>query len=230
MNGFFNLDGPFYKWGTEVADVMILSLLWLVCSLPIFTLGASTTALFYVYGKKARGEDPYIFKSFFKSFKDNFKQGTILTLILGLLWFSVYLYYNILTSGNAQTWLQIMGIFYIMQVIVITLYLFPVLSRFEMTIKNLLITSFIFGNKHLPTTILCGILFAGFVFVIISPNPLSIFAFGIYALISSYLFQRIFTRYIEERKEEGQEKDQEEIEQMGDLEDLENLKEEEDER
>lgn len=231
MNGFFNLDGPFYKWGTELADVMILSLLWLVCSLPVFTVGASTTALFYVYGKKVRGEDPYVFKSFFKSFKDNFRQSTVITIILGVLWLSVFLYYKILTGGSAQTWLKIMGLFYILQVIVITLYVFPILSRFEMTIKNLLITSFLFGNKHLPTTIGCGILFGGFLFLIMTPTPLLIFAFGIYALLSSYLFQNVFTRYIEERekqaqlKEEGEEEeDLEALEMLGELEGLEDLK------
>ena len=79
MNGFFDLDGPFYKWGTEVADIIILSLLWLICALPIVTIGASTTALFYVYGKKIRGEDPYIFKSFFKILflKNNIYFGTL---------------------------------------------------------------------------------------------------------------------------------------------------------
>ena len=156
MNDFFDLDGPFYKWGTEVADVMILTLLWLVCSLPVLTIGASTTALFYVYGKKVRGEDPYVFRSFFKGFKDNFKQATIITFILGMLWMSVYLYHEILTSGAAQVWVQMIGLFYIIQVIIITMYLFPVLSRFQLTIKNLFITSFILGHKHLPTTLLCS--------------------------------------------------------------------------
>ena len=223
MNSFFNLDGPFYKWGTELADVMILSLLWLVCSLPVFTVGASTTALFYVYGKKVRGEDPYVFKSFFKSFKNNFKQATVITVILGVLWMSVYLYYQILTGGNAQLWLKIMGLFYILQVIVITLYVFPILSRFEMTIKNLLITSFLFGNKHLPTTIGCAILFAGFLFVVMTPTPLLIFAFGVYALLSSYLLQRIFTKYIEDREKASQAEDEKELEELDNLEELEGL-------
>ena len=220
MGGFFNLDGPFYKWGTEVADIMILSLLWLIFSLPIFTIGASTTALFYVCGKKVRKEDPYIFKSFLSSFKNNFKQGTVLTLVLGLLWFSVYLYYKIITSGNAQVWLQIMGLFYMIQVLIITLYLFPVLSRFEMTIKNLLITSFILANRHLPTTILCSVLFLGVIIAVITPTPIAIFAFGIYGIISSYFFQRIFTRHIGEMKTGGQFKQ----------EDTEELEEEENER
>ncbi len=201
MNSFFSFDGLFYKWGTAVADVLILSLLWTICSLPMVTVGASTTALFYVFGKIVRGEEPYIFRTFFKSFKDNFKQSTILTLILGILWFSVYFYFQLLKHGNAKIWVQAIAVLYIVQVVIVTMYLFPVLSRFDMSIKNLLLASFVFGNKHLLTTILSGILFAAAIFLIINPTPISIFSFGIYALITSFLFQRIFTRHIAMMKE-----------------------------
>ena len=226
MGGFFNLDGPFHKWGTEVADVMLLSLLWLVCSLPIFTIGASTTALYYVFGKKVRGEDPYVFRHFFKSFKQNFKQSTALTFMLGLLWLSVYLYYKIITGGDTKIWLQVMALFYIVQVTVITLYIFPVLSRFEMTIKNLFIASFLYGNRHLFTTFICGILFVVAVFFTISLTPFSIFAFGIYALISSYFFQKVFTRHIENSIKEDREDNEENNEVLEEIKPLENIEEE----
>ncbi len=229
MNGFFNLDGPFYKWGTEIADIMILSLLWLLCCLPIFTIGASTTALFYVCGKKARKEDPYIIKHFFKSFKENFKQATVITLILGVMLFSAYLYFEILRSGTAPMWIKIIGLFFIMQVTLISLYIFPVLSRFEMTIKNIMISSFLFANKHFVTSIICMILFIINVIAIISLTPFALFSFGIYALVSSFFFQRIFTKNIElmaaekeknsarESEENIEEKDTEEIETIGEI-------------
>ena len=220
MNGFFNLDGPFYKWGTEVADIMILSILWLVCSLPVFTMGASTTALFYVLGKKVRKEDPYIVKSFFSSFKDNFVQATILTFIFGVMAFSAYLYFEMLLGGQANIVIRIMGMFFIIQVTFITLYIFPVLSRFEMPIKNIIISSVIFANKHIITSLICAALFGVSVFVAMSLNPLSIFSFGIYALVSSFLFQRIFTKNInevaaaqEKAEKEALEEDLEETEQ-----------------
>ncbi len=197
MNGFFNLDGPFYKWGSEIADVMILSILWLVCCIPIFTIGASTTALFYVFGKKVRGEDPYVFRHFFQSFKENFKQATIITIILGVMLFSSYLYVEMLLSGTAPIWVKMIGMFFVIQVAFISLYIFPVLSRFEMSIKNIFISSFIFTNKHFITSILCVILFAANVYVVLSLSPFTLFSFGIYALVSSYLFQRIFTKNIE---------------------------------
>ena len=233
MGGFFNLDGPFYKWGTEVADVMILSLLWLICSIPIVTIGASTTALFYVYGKKVRKEDPYIVKPFFTSFKENFVQSTILTFILGLMVFSGFLYYRIITSGEAATWIQIVGLFFIIQVTFIGLYVFPVLSRFDMPIKNIIITSFLFANKHFLTSVACVALFLLAVVAIISMSPLSPFAFGLYALVASFLFQRVFTKNIKAAlkiKEEKEEKEETEDESDQDTEDSEITMEVEDER
>lgn len=197
MNRFFDIDGPVYKWGTEIADFMILSILWLVCSIPIFTIGASTTALFYVLGKKVRKEDTYVFKPFFKSFKENFLQATIITVILAIVWFSSYLYYEILVSGKAQIWVKIMGLFSIIQVMIFTMYVFPILSRFHMTTKNLIMNSFILGNRHILSTALCGILFIGFIIMLTSLSPFSIFSFGLYALLSSFVFQRIFTKHIE---------------------------------
>ena len=179
MNRFFDIDGPVYKWGTEIADFMILSILWLVCSIPIFTIGASTTALFYVLGKKVRKEDTYVFKPFFKSFKENFLQATIITVILAIVWFSSYLYYEILVSGKAQIWVKIMGLFSIIQVMIFTMYVFPILSRFHMTTKNLIMNSFILGNRHILSTALCGILFIGFIIMLTSLSPFSIFSFGL---------------------------------------------------
>ena len=211
---------------------MLVSLLWLGCSIPIFTMGATTTALYYVFGKKVRGEDPYVFKHFFKSFRQNFKQATVLTFMLGLLWLSVYLYYKIITGGDAKLWMQIMALFYMVQVTVITLYVFPVLSRFEMTIKNLLIASFLYGNRHLLTTLICGVLFVIAIFFTISLSPLSIFAFGVYALASSYFLQKIFTRHIEkgikaEEEEDEEEGDEENYEEdLQEIKQLENLEEE----
>lgn len=236
MGGFFNLDGPFYKWGTEVADIMILSLLWLVCSIPIVTIGASTTALFYVYGKKVRKEDPYIVKPFFKSFKENFVQATILTFLLGLMALSGFLYYRIITSGQAPAWVQVLGLFFIIQVIFVSLYLFPVLSRFEMTVKNIIITSFLFANKHFITSVLCGILFLVAVFLVVTLTPLSPFAFGLYALVASFLFQRVFTKNIDAalKEKERQNEDEKEAKVLDEIEEenieTEELMEVEDER
>ena len=74
LSGLIDLDNPLMRFLSKVADVLTLNLLFLVCSIPIFTIGASTTALYYCFFKMKDNEEGYLFKKFFKSFKENFRQ------------------------------------------------------------------------------------------------------------------------------------------------------------
>ena len=78
MGRFFNMDSPVMNFLGRVADLVWLNILYIICCLPIFTIGAATSALYYVTMKMVADEEGYITKSFFKSFKDNFKQATII--------------------------------------------------------------------------------------------------------------------------------------------------------
>ena len=82
MGRFFNMDSPLFSFLNRVADLIILNLLTLVCCIPIFTVGAAMTGLNYVCLKMVRNEEGYIVRGFFKSFKQNFKQATIIWLII----------------------------------------------------------------------------------------------------------------------------------------------------
>ena len=72
MGKFFGLDSPFFKVMTKVADFIILNFLVLVFSIPVVTIGPALTAMYYVALKEARGEEGYIWRDFWKSFKANF--------------------------------------------------------------------------------------------------------------------------------------------------------------
>ena len=82
LQGLFNYDNPVWRFIGKLGDLIILNVLWLITSIPIVTIGASTTALYYVTLKLVRDEDGYTIRSFFKSFKENFKQSTIIWLIM----------------------------------------------------------------------------------------------------------------------------------------------------
>ena len=82
MRGIFNLDSPLMQGLGKFADLMILNFLAMICCIPIFTIGASITALHYMSLKIVRGEECYIAKGFFKSFTQNFKQATVIWLVL----------------------------------------------------------------------------------------------------------------------------------------------------
>ena len=79
---FFNYDSPFWSFMSRVADLVILNLLWLLFCIPVFTIGASTAAMYRVTLNMVRGEGGGVIRSFWASFKLNFKQGVLLFLIL----------------------------------------------------------------------------------------------------------------------------------------------------
>ena len=82
MGKLFDLDSPLMRVLSKMADLMILNLLMIVLCLPIVTAGAAFTAMHYVLLKMVRDEDSYLLKSFFKSFKLNFRQATIIWAIM----------------------------------------------------------------------------------------------------------------------------------------------------
>ena len=95
MGRFFSMDNKFFTFMNKVADLCILNIICLVCCIPIVTAGASITAMYYVTLKMVRNEEAYIVRSFFKSFKDNFKQATIINLIMIAVGVVLYLDLNV---------------------------------------------------------------------------------------------------------------------------------------
>ena len=75
---FFSYDSKFGQVMVALTYGTVLNLLWVVCSLPVFTIGASTTALYYAALKMAKGEESYPARMFFRAFKENFRQATAL--------------------------------------------------------------------------------------------------------------------------------------------------------
>lgn len=93
----FSYDSPLSRFLYFIADIVTLHILWVIHSLPVITVGASTTALYYSCMKRIRTGEGYVTKNFRKSFKENFKQSTIIWLILvitGLL-FSIDIRFSI---------------------------------------------------------------------------------------------------------------------------------------
>ncbi len=79
---FFHMDNPVFRFISRTGDMLLMSLLWFATSLPVITMGASTTALFYTCIKIIRGRDSSVVKDYFGAFKSNFRQSTIIFLIM----------------------------------------------------------------------------------------------------------------------------------------------------
>ncbi len=196
MGGFFALDGPFYRIGTLIADIMILSFVWLLFCIPLFTVGASTSALFYVVTRRISNKEGYLLRDFWKSFRENFKQSTICWLLIvfisGILLFNIY---NIGLLGNMRYIIYPLQICIGIELALMSIYIFPIISRFDMKIKDILKTSFFMANKHIFTSVLCGLIGFGVIYLSLIYLLFSVVAMGTYAFCVSYFIVKVFKKY-----------------------------------
>lgn len=215
LQGLFNYDNPVWRFIGKLGDLILLNLLWIICSIPVFTIGAATTAVYYVTLKLARNEDDSTIKSFFRSFAANFKQATAIWLILlafGLiLGFDFWFFYSgrMNVGGTVRNILTaIFGGFLLIYLFVMT-YVFPLQARFYNPVKRTLFNAFFMSIRHLFQTI--GIVAMDILIVVGSylalfylPQAailLILFGMPLIAFANSYFFTAIFNRYIPKNEE-----------------------------
>ena len=209
MHNILNPEGSVMSFITKITYSAYLNLLWLVCCLPIVTIGASTTALFYVTLKVARNEEGSLTKAFFHSFKENFRQGTIIWLILltvGIvLGVDGYIFYH-MRFENAF-WTVATAVFLIAAAAyaIILMYIFPLLARFDNTIRTMFKNAIMLGMRFLLCTVVMAVIYFAMVFVIINIfTPMIIFGEGLCALLCSYLLSNILLLCQEKQEETTQ--------------------------
>lgn len=213
LSGFFNYDNSVWRFIGKFWDIIILSVLWMVCSIPIFTIGASTTAMYYVTLKLVRDEDGYTFRSFFKSFKENFKQSTIIWLIFLvagiLLGFDLFFFLQMFT-GSQMVKTVMLAVFIGMTFIYLAMftYVFPLQSRFVNPVKRTIFNSFFMSIRHVFQTIGIIVIDVGIIFLAFSYIPqLLIFGVALIAFVNSYMLANVFKKYMpsdENRREDGE--------------------------
>lgn len=198
---FFSYDSKFSQIMLKICSACVLNMLWFICSLPIVTVGASTAALFRVTLKLARDEDPQIVAEFWKGLRDNFKQATVLWLImlaggivLGLDGYILYHLYQTYTGPLGVICTLGLALIIVAAIIyvIVLMYLFPLTASVKNTNFNMLKNSFFIGIRYLFCTILMfAIYFAMFFAVVAIFTPLIVFGFGVCALLCSYLLSNV---------------------------------------
>lgn len=201
---FFNPESKVMIFLGRITDYLILTLLWVICSIPIFTIGASTTAMFYTSFKILDDEDSYVTRCFFKSFKENFKQSTLLwllALVVGIFLIVDILFYYNLDAGTMR-FIGLVAFALLLVLYTITmLYLFPYVSRFYCSFKQSIKVSLLLGIRHLPTTIFLVVIDAVIIFACLYYLILFMFLPGFLCLANSFLIRRVFKKYMPEKEE-----------------------------
>lgn len=186
MNGIFNLNNRFWTFIQKMIDVILLGLLALVFCIPIVTIVPSITALYYVVLKIVTDTEGRTFRDFFKSFRQNFKQGALLSLIvsaaIGFVAYDIR-YYN-QSSGT------IGGIFFFaycaagILLLCMLLHLFPLLARFETTPMALFKNSFILVFRYFRWTLLMLAIMLAYIVSIYTLPPMPLLLFGVWVYVN----------------------------------------------
>lgn len=155
MGKLFDRNHPLMRGLTALANVLLLSICWGIFSIPVLTIGPATAALYYGMQKIILGENISVFRCFFKSFRENFKQGVILTLIFGAA--AALIGYDYLFSYIVEESLgEILRIVFIVLAVVwliMVSYTFPLQAQFQNSLKNTLKNAMLLSLVHLGKTV-----------------------------------------------------------------------------
>lgn len=211
FSNLFNYDNPVWRFMGKFFDVMILNILWVICSIPIVTMGASTTAVYYVTLRLVRDEEgSSTIKDYFHSFKQNFKQSTIIWLILLIVGVAlaadVYIFWFAMTGNQTLRSVALavcagFGIAYIG----VLMFVFPLQCRFYNSIKRTVLNALLLSLRHILTTISMVIVDIAIPLLALSIAPilqpiLFMFGFPLLLYINSYFLAPVLEKYMPKRE------------------------------
>lgn len=214
MKSIFSFDGPLFAFVERIGNLMILNFLFLVCSLPIVTIGPAMTAMHYVTLKMARDEEEMILKPFLHSFKQNLKQGIVVGLITfaagAFLAYDLYIIYQLMMTGGFLD--KVIFVVILLAFIVywmITVYIYPMLARYDNSTKQMFRTAALLAVRHLPATVCMGIIsLAPVILLMYTPTTFlvallfyMVLGFATVAFLQDKLMVRIFAQYPSDDKQ-----------------------------
>ena len=203
MEKFLNSDNGVMRALSKIFDMGFLTLIYLVFCIPIVTIGAATTSLYYVSAKVIRHNRSYVWREFWSSFKTNFVQSTIVWVVTAIL--MVLLFFNLRivdVSGEAKGGYLIgayLAILFVM--LCVSCYVYPIISRFGTRLSQILRLSLYCAFRHfLHTIVLLAILAASVALIYLGmiTNVILVFIFvpGLTGFVYTYPMEHIMKKYM----------------------------------
>lgn len=214
MRDLFNLDSPLMRFLGRMGDLMILNILFLVTSVPLVTVGASLTAMHYVTLRMVSGNEGAVSKDYFRSFRQNFKEATAIWLIL--LAFAFLLQYDLRAvwsgTGYINTAVKALSIVACAALVMVLLYVFAVLARFDNTVRGTLKNSVALALRFFPRTVsMFMLVFACVILTLYTQATLKwgilawlIMGFSAITYFNSFMLKKIFDRLTGPAPEDGE--------------------------
>lgn len=162
--GIFRYDSPLMQFLSRAADLIWVNLLVLICSIPVFTIGASLSAMSNIIYKILHNEDVAVTKEYFQAFAKNFKQATVIWLIIlaveGVLGYDFY--YSRQIGTNVSEAMLTFAVILFVLVYALMLYIFPLQSHYYNKTKDLFKNAAILVIVHPVRTIIMLMIRAAF--------------------------------------------------------------------
>ena len=195
-----------------LGQLIALNLLWIVCSLPIITAGASTTALFYCTLKLHKDGDIRVLYDFFKSFKQNFKQSTLIWILMAAAGIFIYMEKEALATmpgSMSQIFNYVIFAVYI-PLVAVALYVFPTVAAFENKTMTLITNAFYFAVKHIGYALAVAVItILPMTMTLVDAKLFPVYlliwlmvGFSLTAYADSWFMWKLFKPYFKEEEEE----------------------------
>lgn len=189
-----DVEGPFLGFLVKFGQLIVLSVLWLLGSIPLFTLCASCAALYHSVTLSVSGGEGSPVKEYWRSFRSNLLSGVALSLILlgilaGLEAVSVYLFHSLIPTGVICV-LMILDLF-------LLFYVGPIIARYPYGVVKTLKLSFVLSLQyaHYSFLFLFGTLILVLLQVFILPMATALFLPGVWCLVISRLMEKALNHY-----------------------------------
>ena len=200
MGGFFNSENWLWRFFARIFDFFGLSCMWLVCSMPLGTVGTASIALYDTCAHCLRGSETNLAKRFFSTFKKELVPGILLTILWSaiclVLWFG---YQIVFQMGQADPGFAIFTVVYYVSLLIpvgILCWLFAVQSRFVYRFFQANKMAVYFTFAHLPSTVALVILALIAIEICVDFPFMAIFVPGILVYFQSFLIERVFKKYM----------------------------------
>jgi uncharacterized membrane protein YesL len=215
IQGFLDNDSFFGRFMTKLGIIIAANIMFVLLSIPFFTIGAGFSALYYVMFRTLRGDgvvNP--FKEFWAGLKANFKQATISWIVFVLLIAFLLTDIRICKAAGGALDLVKIGVYALgAAAVIIYLYLIPVMTVFRDTLPHLIRNAVYFLIKK-PWKTVVILFFDIFPFVLtysdLQSLPLYAFlwvlcGFGLQAMLGATLLLPEFAPYLASKEEEAEE-------------------------
>lgn len=204
MSNIFNPENKFWNFISKITDVFCISILWIICSLPVITAGAANAALHRFSLNLVNDTESTVLRGFFSAFKTNFKKATLIWLIqvasMLFLGYDCFLAWQYYVRNGSMGAMLVLGVICCVTLIflMMSIYIYPLLVTFDFGIKKLFRDSIIISLANLWHTITIMLIWVAAAAGIFYFSGAFFIFVGLAVFFSSYFVRVVFLKYTEQ--------------------------------